>query len=402
MVLGGGGLNSETVWCTVNGDWDNFYDLEGSIEPAPSHAIEFTTTFRDPIKWLLGQKVFMIGGESLEYKVESQSGLLQPADIDARVQTTQGSKNVQPVGLGDEVLFPAEAGRKLRSLRYFDEKDGYVATDLTLFNPFIVSSGIRRMARIRNPHQMMVAVLENGIAALFHYEPNIGLQGWSRIVTQGKYVDVTVAKDRSGLDVPVFVVQRTIGGVKRLHVEVIPRFTQAAEWQYTDSWVGYDNVGGGNVLTGLDHLEGERVQVVGDGAFIGEFTVSGGSVVLIDGEGFPITPVTAAAGLLKGAVMETLPPVVDQTSTGGVGAKKRYSNIALRLRNSRPPLINGQRPPDKYEGTTMDQGEPLVPLQDVDVANLGHSIYAPVIIAEVLPFRSEVVGIYTKLSSNKL
>jgi hypothetical protein len=57
---------------------------------------------------------------------------------------------------------------------------------------------------------------------------------------------------------------------------------------------------------------------------------------------------------------------------------------------------------DKSSNTTMDMGEPLVDLQDVDVTLLGHSLYEPITIGEVLPHRSEIVGIYGDLSSNKL
>jgi hypothetical protein len=259
------------------------------------------------------------------------------------------------------------------------------------------------MIRVRNPHQLMVLLLRDGQTAVFHYEPTVGLEGWSRMVMgAGSFVDATVMVDKSGLDVPLFLVQRQINGQKRLYLESMPTWSQSVNYLYSDSWVFYDNTTGTNVFTGLDHLEGSTVAVTGDAAFIGWFTVTNGAVTLVNGEGQPIIAKNVGIGLDKWAFIRTLPPAVDIKATGGPGGFKRYSSISLRLRYSVPPLVNGIRPPDKNSDTTMDSGEPLVPLQDVDVTNFGFSIYEPIEIAEVLPVRSEIVGIYGKLTSNRV
>jgi hypothetical protein len=288
-------------------------------------------------------------------------------------------------------------------MEYRRENLSFTAPDFTINSPFIVDAGVRRIVRLRNPHQMVMCILENGQIAMFHYEPTIQMAGWSRAAAgAGTYIDATVLIGAGGIDTPIFLVRRNINGVKRLYIESVPGWTAGETWQYLDAWKAYDNTTGTNVFGGLDYLEARTVDVIGDDAYIGAFPVVNGEVTLVDGEGMPITPSVVAIGLPKWCYLKTFPPVVDETTTGGPGAFKRFSSISLRLRNSRPPIINGIRPPDKSSNTTMDQGEPLVPLQDVDVANFGFSLYEPIEIGETLPLRSEIVGIYGKLSSNRL
>ena len=167
---------SETVWGTKNGAWDSFAVSDPLVA---SDGIEFTAIYRSPIQWVYGQKTLLIGAVEYEYSARSES-VLAPGDIQIYLQSTHGSNNVQPAGFGEAVLFPSDAGRKVRAMRYIRETDGWVAEDLTLLNPEICAEGIRRMIRVRHPHQMCVVLTDSGQLSIFHSES--GTKRWSRSI----------------------------------------------------------------------------------------------------------------------------------------------------------------------------------------------------------------------------
>lgn len=82
-----------------------------------------------------------------------------------------------------------------------------------------------------------------------------------------------------------------------------------------------------NEATGLEHLEGETVQVVTNGGYLGEFVVSDGQVPL------PVAASSVVAGLGYTSTMKTLPQVF-QTEAYGQGMTKIVSDVWMRVVDS--------------------------------------------------------------------
>jgi len=96
----------------------------------------------------------------------------------------------------------------------------------------------------------------------------------------------------SGEDEVWVAVLRDIGGVSTRFIEVMqPRkFATQSDCYFVDCGVQYDG-DATTTITGLDHLEGETVSILGDGADYGDMVVSDGSVTL------PIAVSKASVGL---------------------------------------------------------------------------------------------------------
>jgi hypothetical protein len=86
----------------------------------------------------------------------------------------------------------------------------------------------------------------------------------------------------------------------------------------------------------------------------------------------------------------------------GVISKKRISRVGIRGLFSRPPLINGKRPPDRSPTAIMNNMQPAIDLLDVDALNLGFDRYAVVEVSETLPVRVQLAAIFGKLESSEL
>lgn len=109
-------------------------------------------------------------------------------------------------------------------------------------------------------------------------------------------------------------------------------------------------------LSGLFHLEGEEVSILGDGNVFPKQTVVDGKITLPDG----ITKASVGMGIQ--AVMQTLPPTV--TDVPIEARRKRVVGIAVRLDRSRGLEI-GRDLDDLYplrERTNEAYGTPIIPL----------------------------------------
>ena len=410
LYLGGAAVNSETIWGSQVFAWDVMTLAAADPDDVinASSPLEFTTTFRSPIRWLLGHKDLMVGAEDVEYAVRSsqtvfsETAVISPWDIDARVETTHGSAAVQPVGFGQAVMFAAENGTKSRSLELNKDMDGWNAPDMTILAPKLLGAGIVRMVRMRNPHQMIIHVLTDGTMAALHRDSYAGIQGWSIINVNGEIIDAMVMPDAEGLDVLFIAVRRVIQGVKKLYVEAFRDWSETEAWNYVNSSQRYAFSEPTTIIDGLEHLEGKTVDVVANRTWVGSFVVTGGVVTLEDDNGYPITVANAVVGLTYDSSMTTLPPMVPVTA-GGAGSAKRFSEIGVRVSFGSRPIINGERPSEREPASLMDQSQPISGLvQDSVVTNLGWDLYQFITIEESIPIQCEILGIYGKLTSESI
>ena len=397
LVLAGVPTDTETVWMTRVAEWNKFDDLINITDVSPEDSIEFTTIYRSPIQWMSGHRNLLVGTDETEY-VASADGIFQPSDLGVEVQTTHGGAHVQPAGFGPAVLFAAEGGTKIRQAQYNAEVAGYVAPDLTIWHPDLFAAGTVRLVRMRNPHQMLVAVLGDGQLALLHLDGYIGVMGWSRISLNAKVIDACVLVDNDGLDVLFILVQRNVNGVQKLYLEAFSDWTDFSEQEYLSSHRVQINTGTpSNIVTGLDHLEDAIVQVVGDGAYLGSFRVLGGTITLVDQVGVAVPVSRVVTGREMVSTMVTLPPPSSDPSS-----KKRYTDVSVRVLGSTTTIINGERVKDRTPSTLMNTSEPLGSVQDHTVYNLGIDAFQLITIEETVPFKSEILGITGKLQENAI
>jgi len=376
------GSSAETVWCTEVGDWGKFTD-PAATEVLPTDSVSFTSIYRSQIRWAVGSKSLLLGAESCEYSA-SADVIFQPNDIGVDMQSTHGSNRVQPVVMGSYIMFPGEAGTKMRAMQFMQEAGGWVAPDLTLAHPTILNSKIIRMARMRNPHQMVVVVLGNGQLALKHFDDKVPMDAWSRIDVGGQVIDACVSVGASGEDILYVLVKRTsTSGTSKLCLEAIVNFTTArrAGWIHMNSWVATLATGSPtNVITGMGHLEGQYVQVLADYNYLGVFQVVSGNVTLVDQLGAPINFIGAIAGLAAPCALGTLPLI-----TRDPASKKRFTSLTVRTLGSARPIINGEHTADRDPLVPLGRSQYPDYLYDCDVAPMESAQMLAIRVEETLP-----------------
>jgi hypothetical protein len=108
-----------------------------------------------------------------------------------------------------------------------------------------------------------------------------------------------------------------------------------------------------NTITGLDHLEGETVQLKVDGATHPDKTVSSGAVTL-DRNGYQVV-----AGLSYTTTIKTLRAEYNAGEGTMQGQRTRFPRPILRVYKSTRPLINGQFLPARSAADDMDEAVPV-------------------------------------------
>ena len=223
----------------------------------------------DDVKWIVSFDNLLIGTAGAEYKcAASKSSAITPSDCQITVQSYWGSKDLQPLIIGQSIMHCQRSGSHIRDLYYTLESDGYSGNDLSILSPQLVeSNSIVQWCYQQSPSSCVWAVRDDGTLLCLTYMKEQNVFGWSRHVTDGKVKSVAVINGADE-DVVMMVVQRTINGSTKYYLErLMPRFKDSnsiSEAWYVDAGMyvtpTVDENGRRVVCSGLSHLAGKTVQ----------------------------------------------------------------------------------------------------------------------------------------------
>lgn len=292
----------QTFWASQTADFENLRPDDGTGTVEDDDALTFTLSADDvnAIQWMsAGENTLVIGTAGGEWVPSAEGIVITPLDITVRRQTTDGASPVQPVRVGNVVLFVQRAGRRLHEFGFSFESDGYKTADLTRLSRHIARGGIVEMDFAQEQDSLVWCVRGDGQLLSMTYRREEDVVGWGRHIIGGSFgsgdaVVESVAvipgddgagqvQDSTDRDEVWVIVKRTINGSTVRYVEVLERVFEAGDDQedayYADSIITYDG-SSTTTITGLDHLEGETVKVWGDGAIFPDATVASGQITL--------------------------------------------------------------------------------------------------------------------------
>lgn len=357
MWLGGGAKNPATIYASRTGDYESF---RKSMPLQDDDALEYVLASGsiDDVKWLVSFDNLMIGTAGAEYKAAAGDGkAITPSSCTIAVQSYWGSRSLQPLVIGQSIMHCQRSGSHVRDLYYTLESDGYSGNDLSILAPQLVETyGIRQWCYQQSPVSTVWAVREDGCLLALAYMREQNIFGWSRHVTDGRFLSVAVINGNDE-DVVMAVVQRTVNGKDKYFLErVMPRFKDSTPidgaW-YVDAGkvvTPTNNADGRQVVcSGLEHLAGKTVQVLADGSPEEHVVGADGSFELE----FPAG--RALVGLGYESVMAPLPLETDMQNGGStLGKRRAYGKCVVRLYRSvggsyAASKLNGLWDPDAWE-----------------------------------------------------
>lgn len=323
MVFGGNDYRPQTVWGSKTGDWDNF--LLGERD---DDAIEFTLASDtvNTICWLCQHDALIIGTVDSEWTLSASdsAAALTPSNFSVKRQSVYGSAGIVGQMVGETVLFVQQGARKIREFVFQWEKNGYVSPDMTVLADHITESGVRETALQQLPDSILWCVLNNGSAAALTYERDQEVVGWHKHITAGTFLSVCT--------IPVSNEHQVFFAVKRgenVCIEVMAprRFDRVENAFFVDSGITVSGRGM-TAVSGLDHLEGQTIAILADGAELPPATVIDGSITLQ----VPADLVTA--GLAFTSIASPMPIEIEMQNGSSILRKKSVGTLKVRVYDS--------------------------------------------------------------------
>lgn len=308
----------------------------GEITAANGFVRELNGDGLSRLHWLQSASQLRVGtdGGELVVKEISTSEPFGPENASSVFATAYRSRNMAALAVNDVSFFVQRSGRKAREYYYDFSRDVYKGPDMTFLAEHITAGGIIDLAFVAEPVPTLYAVRSDGVLLQMVYERDNEVVGWSRRTLGGSGVVEAIAAIPSpteGVDDLWLVVRRTINGatkryVERLHQPLTTGGLLEDAW-YLDSAVQY-NGAATTAISGLDHLEGELVKVLADGATTPDVTVASGAITL------PFAASKVLVGYGYTGILEPQKPEADVRMGTAIGQRQRTGEMVLSLLNS--------------------------------------------------------------------
>jgi hypothetical protein len=341
LVAAGSVRYPQTIWGSRTGE---YLDFTKGVADDDGYSFTIASDEVNPISYVASLRNLVVhtyGGEfSLQGGVEKP---ITPTNVRIRPESAHGSKSVRPVLVGKESVFVQRSGRKVRSMGYRFDFDGYASPDLAVLAEHITLSGITAMAYQQEPDLLLWAVRGDGAILTCTIDRDQAVIGWARHYTAGAFESVATLP-AGDVDQTWVIVRRTVNGATVRYIERFdasfepllaaaptgyPPLTQPAVFGCTsDCAVVVDNASGQTVFTGLAHLEGRTVWVLADGSVMPDQVVTGGQITLTRAS------YRTLIGLPFVSRITLLTPEIGTGSGSAQGNSMRTSELTLRFLNT--------------------------------------------------------------------
>lgn len=332
LAFAGTDTNPSGVWLGQSANYENF----GSASPAKaSDAITFRIRSKEKnsIRALGESRGLAVFTSANEFNISGGSeDFLSPSNIVRRKQSNRGSSFLQPISVGDVMLFALARGGVVRDYSYEFAQDNFTGRDLTVMARHLFEGrAIISWAYAQAPYSIVWVVLDSGECVSLTYMREHDVWAWTRHQTDGAFEAVNVVPEGDE-DVVYFIIRRTVQGqtkryIERMHTRL---FSDSAEAFFVDSGLTYEGTATSTVR-GLYHLEGQEVVALADGNVVRDLVVIGGAITI------PIEAETIHVGLSFEAVLKTLD--IDLGSVQGLGTvqgrNKSVANGTMRVEKTR-------------------------------------------------------------------
>lgn len=331
LAFAGSPAQPRTVWFSRFGDYPNFGP--GALaDDAIEHDLSGDRV--NIIRWMVDQDDLLIGTNAAEIRLGSGSEgepLTAEKKPQARRQSPHGSSGLAARLVGGAVLFVTRSGRKVRELAFDLSSYKYHAPEITILAEHVTGRGLADLAYCGEPGGVLWAARADGMLVGCTYLKDQNVTAWHRHPLGGNgAVESLAAIPGQDGDELWAVVRRVIGGQTRRYVERLdPAFDGAGQADaagafHLDCGVSYAG-DPATVFSGLDHLEGETVAVVADGAVKRPRVVAGGSITL----DAPASRVHVGYGYA--CVLQPMRLEVPAPGGTAQGRRKRVLSVAARF-----------------------------------------------------------------------
>lgn len=308
LVLGGSRDLPNRLWFSKSGDLFNF-DLGEGLD---DEAIEFSI-LSDQVNAIRG----MFSGRHLQVFTSGAEWMvtgdpLTPTEVQILRQTRVGSlvtRHIPPVNVDGATLYAARNGQQIHEFLYTDLEQAYTSTDLALLSRHMIEGPVDMDYDPRR-RLLFVVRADGQFAALTVFRAE-QVAAWTLHKTSGEVQAVCVVGD----DVYMLIKDGSVYSIQQLDDDLQMDAALTGEIETATT-----------VWSGLDHLEGQTVQIIADGIVQNDQMVASGAITLAE----PAN--TVQVGLTFTHEIKPLPP--NEVGSAGGGRRIRMIQALMRLYES--------------------------------------------------------------------
>jgi hypothetical protein len=272
----------QTIFGSVTADFENHTP---GINDDDAVNVTIASDKVNVIQHMIQGRFLQILTTSSEFTLSGGTGTqpVTPTNVNVLRETTFGSSDVRPIRAGSSTILIQKGQEKVKEVTFDLDTDGLVGRDLTILAEHIARGGLTDMIWQQEPELILWFVRTDGVLIGLSYDPQNQTIGWHTHPLGASGVVESITAIPSGAEDQVYLsVKRTIDGSTVRHIVFMENIyfgTDVADAFYVDSGLTYDSTAT-TTISGLNHLEGETVQILADGAAHADKTVSGGVVTL--------------------------------------------------------------------------------------------------------------------------
>lgn len=314
----------DALFASVVGDYFNFNQNKARDDEAIFVVLQ--TDQVNDIKSLVSSRKLQVFTSGAEFYCPED--VITPSNVRFEVATNFGSGNVRPVVVDGSIIFPQFNSRALLQIEIANQFQSIGKRNIGVTAPHLLD-GISRLALSRGSadtdSNYVYCLNSSGQVASLNYLPEEGVEGFSLWTTS----DDTITDIETLNDKLYWVVNRN--GTYMLEVEDAN--------MPVDSGVSIS----ASQTVDVSHINGETVECLGDGTYLGEFTASASTDV-----GRVVT--SGQIGIAFRPVVETMPINIELSNGSDIGRKKRIRRAIIKLYESNGVTVNGKNLMDKTMG----------------------------------------------------
>lgn len=323
--FGGTDNKPQNFWASRSGTESN---MNYSIPTRDDDAIMLRLTARQvsKIEHMIPLSDLLLLTSDGDFRIYTQnSDIFSPNTVAARAQSYHGASKVQPITTGESAIYVRNQSSRVHEVVFDNMAYAFKSNDISLTAPHLFDNNtLLDMALTRTPFPIIWVVRDDGILLGVTYMPSQKVWAWHRHTTDG-FIESICGISEGVKDVLYLSVQRTVNGVTKRFIE---RLDLDEEILLEDAFhvdCGLTYAGASiSVVTGLNHLEGETVSILADGATHPPKVVSSGQIVL------DYSASKIAVGLPYVSRITTL-PVALQAEAFAQGTIKNINRVYARV-----------------------------------------------------------------------
>jgi hypothetical protein len=262
----------QTVWFSETGEYTKF-GRSNPIVDSDGISVNLPSRKLNGIRNLTGLQEIVALTSATDWTIGSSAGgAITPTTVDTKLHGYRGSSGVDPVIVGNRLIYVQPMGSVVRDMGYDYQVNGFRGENLSIFaNHLFTGYSIRELAYQQEPDSLVWAIRSDGILLSMTYVPEQEVIAWTWHETEGEFESVC-SLPADGYDEVWVIVKR---GEKRNVERFVRRMasTDSRDQVFLDSSLTYDEpievesiaIGATVVVTSTGHglSNGETVMMSG-------------------------------------------------------------------------------------------------------------------------------------------